>query len=306
MLSGDEGHVENGAGPNDVGLSRQHIISARGEPAPPRVDHIDLYQLHEWDADTPLEALSTLEARPVRKGPLRRLSNFSGWHLMKALAITDQRNLERVVSQQIYYSLQAREAEYELVPISIDQGIGILVWSPLAGGLLSGKYRRDAEAPKGSRHSTDWDEPPIRDWDQTYDLIETLVEVGAHHGVSAARVALAYLLRKPGVTSLIIAARNEEQLADNLEAVNLNLSDDEMQTLDAISAPPMILSVLAPTTHGCRSPLQRCRPVAARATSPGRARSRLILLTEGRPLDPTRSTHSPAVQQPRRLGRPSA
>ena len=232
-----------GPGPNDVGLSRNHIISQlEASLRRLRADHIDLYQLHEWDGTTPLEetldALDTL----VQSGKVRYVgvSNFSGWHLMKALAITDRHNLERVVSQQIYYSLQAREAEYELVPISVDQGIGILVWSPLAGGLLSGKYRRDAQPPKGSRHSTDWDEPPIRDWDHTHDLIETLVEIGAHHGVSAARVALAYLLRKPAVTSLIIAARNEEQLADNLEAVNLHLSDEEMHTLDAISAPPII------------------------------------------------------------------
>jgi aryl-alcohol dehydrogenase-like predicted oxidoreductase len=159
---------------------------------------------------------------------------------MKALAISDRANLERFASQQIYYSLQAREAEYELIPISIVQGVGILVWSPLAGGLLSGKYRRDAQAPAGSRHSTDWSEPPIRDWEQLYDLIETLIEVGDHHGVSAARVALADLLQKPGVTSLVIAARTEEQLADNLEAATLELTSSEVDQLGTISAPPLL------------------------------------------------------------------
>jgi aryl-alcohol dehydrogenase-like predicted oxidoreductase len=232
-----------GPGPNDVGLSRHHIISQlEASLRRLRTDYIDLYQLHEWDGSTPLEeTLDTLDAL-VQSGKVRYIgaSNFSGWHLMKALALADHSNLERLVSQQIYYSLQARDAEYELIPISIDQGVGILVWSPLAGGLLSGKYRRDAESPAGSRHSTDWSEPPIRDWEQTYDLIEVLIEIGGQQGVSAARVALAYLLRKPGVTSLVVGARTVEQLDDNLQAVALNLSRSEMDRLDAMSAPPLL------------------------------------------------------------------
>jgi aryl-alcohol dehydrogenase-like predicted oxidoreductase len=159
---------------------------------------------------------------------------------MKALGTADRAGLPRFVSQQIYYSLQAREAEYELIPLAVDQGLGVLVWSPLAGGLLSGKYRRDREAPAGSRQLTDWDEPPVYDQEGLYDIVETLVSVGEEHGVSAAQVALAYLLGKPAVTSLVIGARTAEQLADNLAAAALSLSDTERARLDKASAPPLI------------------------------------------------------------------
>ena len=200
--------------PNDAGLSRHHII--KGAEASLRrlgTDHIDLYQVHGWDGQTPLE--ETLEALDslVRSGKVRYIgsSNFSAWHLMKALAVSDRRGLARFVSQQIYYSLQARDAESELVPVSIDQGLGILVWSPIAGGLLSGKYRRHgAEAAEGSRHlSGEWDEPPIHDEDKLYDTIELLVEIGSARGVSAAQVALAYTIGKPAVTSVIVSRLDE-------------------------------------------------------------------------------------------------
>ena len=149
--------------------------------------------------------------------------------------------MPRFVSQQIYYSLQARDAETELVPVSIDQGLGILVWSPIAGGLLSGKYRRQgADAPEGSRHlSGDWDEPPIYDRDKLYDTIEVLVEIGSARGVSAAQIALAYLIGKPAVTSVIVGARTEEQLSDNLASAELALTDEEVSRLDAVSAEPL-------------------------------------------------------------------
>jgi aryl-alcohol dehydrogenase-like predicted oxidoreductase len=158
---------------------------------------------------------------------------------MKALGISAARHLERFASQQIYYSLQARDAETELVPVAIDQGLGILVWSPLAGGLLSGKYRRGVEAPAGSRHLTDWSEPPVHDEDKLYDTIELAVKIGESHGVSAARVSLAYLLRKPAVTSLIVGARTPAQLSDNLAAADLRLSDDEVAALDDVSGEPL-------------------------------------------------------------------
>src|ERR1700676_3322925 len=144
-----------GGGPNDAGLSRHHLISAcEASLRRLQTDHIDLYQLHGWDGQTPLEeTLDALETL-VRSGKVRYVgcSNFSGWHIMKAMAIAERDRLPRFVCQQIYYSLQARDAEYELIPLSVDQGIGILVWSPLAGGLLSGKYRRGRTAPEGSRH----------------------------------------------------------------------------------------------------------------------------------------------------------
>jgi aryl-alcohol dehydrogenase-like predicted oxidoreductase len=235
--------MEMGPGPNDAGLSRHHIIT--GCEASLRrlgTDHIDLYQVHEWDGHTPLE--ETLEALDllVRSGKVRYVgaSNYTSWQLMKALATADRAGLPRFVSQQIYYSLQAREAEYELIPLAIDQGLGVLVWSPLAGGLLTGKYRRDRQAPAGSRQLTDWNEPPVYDQEGLYDIVEILVGIGEERGVSAAQVALAYILGKPAITSLVIGARTAEQLADNLAAASLSLTDAERARLDKASAPPLI------------------------------------------------------------------
>ena len=230
-------------GPNEGGASRFHIIrECEDSLRRLRTDYIDLYQIHEWDGETPLdetlEALDTL----VRSGKVRYIgcSNYSGWHLMKALAISDRRNYVRYVSQQIYYSLQARDAEYELVPTSLDQGLGILVWSPLAGGLLSGKYRRGQSGPEGSRHLNNWGEPPIHDEDQLYNIIDALIEIGSNHKVSAAQIALAYLLGRPGVTSLVIGARSEEQLKDNLGAANVKLTAEERARLDKASQPRLL------------------------------------------------------------------
>lgn len=242
VLLATKARMPMGEGPNDAGLSRHHLIEAcEASLRRLRTDHIDLYQVHEWDGQTPLEeTLDTLDGL-VRAGKVRYIgcSNYAGWQLLKALGISDRLRLQRFVSQQIYYSLQAREAEYELVPASLDQGLGILVWSPLAGGLLSGKYRRDAQ-PEEGRQLTDWDEPPVRDPDQLYDVVDALVEIGEAHGVSAAQVALAYTLGRPGVTSVIIGARREEQLVDNLAAADLELTADERARLDAISAPPLL------------------------------------------------------------------
>jgi aryl-alcohol dehydrogenase-like predicted oxidoreductase len=231
-----------GEGPNDAGLSRHHII--RGAEASLRrlgTDWIDLYQVHEWDGHTPLdETLSALDTL-VKSGKVRYIgaSNYTGWQLMKALGVAERHDYEGFVSQQIYYSLQARDAEDELVPLSIDQGVGILVWSPIAGGLLSGKYRRGVDAPEGSRHLGDWNEPPIYDEDKLYNTIEKLVGIGEAHGVSAAQVALAWLIAKPGVTSVIVGARTEEQLRDNLASAELTLSADEIDQLDEVSAQPL-------------------------------------------------------------------
>ncbi len=231
-----------GDGPNDAGLSRHHIIRA-AEASLRRLgtDYIDLYQVHEWDGQTPLEeTLSALDSL-VQSGKVRYIgaSNYAAWHLIKALWTSDRNGLQRFVSQQIYYSLQAREAENELVPVSIDQGLGILVWSPIAGGLLSGKYRRGVDAPAGSRHLSDWSEPPVHDEDKLYNTIETLVEIGSARGVSAAQVALAYTIGKAAVTSVIVGARTEDQLADNLASAELDLSVEEVAQLDAVSAQPL-------------------------------------------------------------------
>jgi aryl-alcohol dehydrogenase-like predicted oxidoreductase len=230
-------------GPNEGGASRFHIIrECEDSLRRLRTDYIDLYQIHEWDGETPLD--ETLEAFDtlVRSGKVRYIgcSNYSGWHLMKTLAISDRRNYVRYVSQQIYYSLQARDAEYELVPISLDQGLGILVWSPLAGGLLSGKYRRGQTAPDGSRHLNNWGEPPIHDEDQLYNIIDALVEIAGNHKVSPAQISLAYMLGRPGVTSLIIGARSEEQLKDNLGAADVKLTAEERARLDKASQPRLL------------------------------------------------------------------
>ena len=231
-----------GEGPNDAGLSRHHIIrSAENSLRRLQTDHIDLYQLHEWDGQTPLEETLGALDDLVRSGKVRYVgaSNYAAWHLMKALGVSERRGLEHFVSQQIYYSLQNRDAEAELVPVSIDQGLGILVWSPLAGGLLSGKYGRGVQAPEGSRHLSEWDEPPVNDEDKLYDTIETAVEIGKARGVSAAQVSLAWTLAKPAVTSLIVGARTPEQLRDNLAAADLELSAEEIARLDEVSGEPL-------------------------------------------------------------------
>ena len=259
VLLATKARMAMGDGPNDAGLSRHHLIRAC-EASLRRLgtDHIDLYQVHEWDGQTPLE--ETLEALDdlQRAGKIRYAgcSNYAGWQLAKALGISERRGLARFVSQQVYYSLQSRDAEYELVPAGLDQGVGMLVWSPLAGGLLSGKYRRGQDGPAGARHLTDWNEPPVRDEEQTYDVIEAAVEVGAAHGVSAAQVALAWLLGRPGVSSLVIGARTDEQLADNLAAAQLELSAEERARLDALSAPPLIY----PHWHQAKTAVDRLGP----------------------------------------------
>jgi aryl-alcohol dehydrogenase-like predicted oxidoreductase len=248
-----------GRGPNDAGLSRHHIIS--GCEASLRrlgTDHIDLYQVHEWDGLTPLEeTLRALESL-VAAGKVRYVgaSNYASWQLMKALGTAERLGLPQFVSQQIYYSLQAREAEYELIPLAVDQGLGVLVWSPLAGGLLSGKYRRNHEAPAGSRQLTEWDEPPVYDQEGLYDIIEVLVSIGEQRGVSAAQIALAYILAKPAVTSLVIGARTDEQLADNLAAASLSLTEAELAELDKASALPLIY----PYWHQARTASDRLSP----------------------------------------------
>jgi aryl-alcohol dehydrogenase-like predicted oxidoreductase len=259
VLLATKARMPMGDGPNDAGLSRQHLIEAcEASLRRLRTDHIDLYQVHEWDGQTPLEeTLDTLDGL-VRAGKVRYVgcSNYAGWQLTKALGISDRLGLQRFASQQIYYSLQARDAEYELVPVSLDQGVGILVWSPLAGGLLTGKYRRDQPDPEVGRQLTDWNEPPVRDREQLYDIVEVLVEIAGSRGVSPAQVALAYTLGRPGVTSVIVGARVEEQLADNLKAAELALTDEERARLDAASALPL----LYPYWHQAKTAADRLSP----------------------------------------------
>jgi aryl-alcohol dehydrogenase-like predicted oxidoreductase len=244
LLLSTKVRMNMGDGPNDAGLSRHHIIS--GCDASLRrlgTDHIDIYHVHEWDGHTRLEETMSALNSLVEAGKVRYLaaSNYAGWQLMKALAVADAHGFERFAAQQIYYSLEARDAEYELVPLSVDQGLGILVWSPLAGGLLSGKYRRDASPSGETRQlSGEWSEPPVRDQEKLYDTIELLVDVASGHGASPAQVALAWLLGRPAVTSLVIGARTDDQLRDNLGAASLALTADERAALDKVSAPDLV------------------------------------------------------------------
>ncbi len=248
-----------GDSPNMAGLSRHHIISGcEASLRRLKTDHIDLYQVHEWDGQTSLEeTLGALE-HLLDSGKVRYVgaSNYAGWQLMKALGIGEREHLPRFVSQQIYYSLQERSAEYELIPLALDQGLGTLVWSPLAGGLLSGKYRRGQDAPQGSRHLTDWDEPPVYDEDGLYDTIDVLVEIAQAHDVSAAQVALAWLLARPSVSSVIVGARTDEQLADNLQAAELELSAQEHSRLEEVSRPDL----LYPYWHQRKTAADRLSP----------------------------------------------
>ena len=248
-----------GPGPNDAGLSRHHVVRAC-EASLRRLgmDHIDLYQVHEWDGQTPLEeTLGALELL-VDQGKVRYVgcSNYTAWQMVKALGIARLRDLPSFVSTQIYYSLQERSVEVEVLPACLDQGVGVLVWSPLAGGLLSGKYRRGQDGPEGSRHLTEWNEPPMYDEDRLYDTVDVLVEVAEGHGVSAAQVALAWLLARPGVSSVVLGARTEEQLADNLAAAELRLGDDELRRLDDVSRPPLVY----PLWHQVASAADRLGP----------------------------------------------
>jgi len=243
VLIASKARFPMGDGTNDRGSSRHHILRAC-EASLKRLntDYLDLYQLHQWDGQTPLE--ETLRALDdlVSSGKVRYVgvSNFSAWHVMKTLGVAQASHYIRPVSQQIHYTLQAREAEYELLPAAQDQGLGTLVWSPLAGGLLSGKYRRNQAAPEGTRHLADWGEPPVRDENALYDVVDVLVDIAEARGVSAAQIALAWLIARPQVTSVIVGARNDTQLQDNLKAADITLTTEETEKLNAVSQLPLL------------------------------------------------------------------
>jgi aryl-alcohol dehydrogenase-like predicted oxidoreductase len=243
MLVATKVRFAMGDGPNDEGLSRHHIVTqCEASLKRLRTDHIDLYQLGEWDGLTPLDETLDAVDTLVRSGKVRYvgISNFTGWQLMKTMDVARTNRMVRPIAQQIHYSLETRDAEYELIPASIDQGLGVLVWSPLSGGLLSGKYRRNQNPTEGGRHLNDWHVPPIVNRDKLYDKVEVLIQIAEGRGVSAAEVALAWLLGRPGVTSLIVGARTEDQLRTNLRAAELILSAEERALLDAVSLPALL------------------------------------------------------------------
>lgn len=245
--------------PNGAGSSRHHILrSVEASLRRLGTDYIDLYQLHAWDGLVPLD--ETLEALDglVRAGKVRYIgcSNYSAWHLMKALGIAEHRGFERFASQQIYWSLVGRDAERELVPAAVDQGLGTLVWGPLAGGLLTGKYRRGVTPSSAARHLTEWDEPPMYDEDKVYDVIDVVVDVAAAHNVPPAQVPLAWLLAKPAVSSVIVGARDHSQIAQTLAAVDLELDAGELARLDAASSSPLPY----PLWHQAKTVRERLSP----------------------------------------------
>ena len=228
-----------GDGPLDAGTSRYRLV-ASVDAALKRLntDYIDLLQLHAFDAFTPIdEVLSTLDAL-VRAGKLRYVgaSNFSGWHLMKSLGIAERHGWPRYVAHQVYYSLVGRDYESELMPLALDQGVGALVWSPLGWGRLTGKIRRGQPLPANSRlHETAQFGPPVDD-DKLYAIVDALDVVATETGRSVPQVAIAWLLARPSVSSVIIGARDETQLRDNLGAVGWSLSPDQIARLDKASA----------------------------------------------------------------------
>ncbi|HEV8479871.1 MAG TPA: aldo/keto reductase [Candidatus Eisenbacteria bacterium] len=229
--------------PNQVGLSRRHIRwSVEQSLRRLGTDYIDLYQVHAWDAKTPLEeTLSTLDDL-VREGKVRYIgaSNFTGWQLAKALGVSERRGWERFVTLQPLYNLMNRELENELLPLSRDQGLGVLVWSPLAGGFLSGKYRRGAERPKGARRE-DGEKAYLQfDEERGFKIVDELEKIGKAHGGTVAQAALNWVAAREGVSSVIIGARTPAQLGDNLKALQWDLTPEEIASLDALSEPPRL------------------------------------------------------------------
>lgn len=232
-----------GPSPNDVGLSRKHILeSCDASLRRLGTDWIDLYQVHSFDPRSPLE--ETLRALDdlVRVGKVRYIgaSNYAGWQLMKALAVSDAQHLERFVTLQALYSLISRDLELELVPLCLDQKLGILTWSPLGGGFLTGKYRRGKPRPQGARRSEPAGQFLQFDEQRGFDIVDELERIAADHAATITQAALNYLLRKPAVSSVIIGARTPEQLADNLKTTSWETTAEEVARLDALSAPPRV------------------------------------------------------------------
>ncbi len=224
--------------PNDVGSSRFHIIkSCEASLKRLNTDYVDIYTMHGFDARTPVEETVRALDNLVQSGKVRYVvcSNFSGWHLMKSLAVADRYGWTRYVGHQAYYSLVGREYEWELMPLALDQKVGTLVWSPLAGGRLSGKFRRDNPNPAGSRIAQGAGEGPALPEDWFYHLVDEVDAVAAETGKTFSQVALNWLLQRPTISTVIIGARNEEQLKQNLGAAGWNLSVEQVKRLDIAS-----------------------------------------------------------------------
>ncbi|MCX5481505.1 aldo/keto reductase [Kaistia geumhonensis] len=228
-----------GPGPNDRGASRGHIMDAvKASLKRLGTDYIDLYQIHGFDPLTPVEETVRALDDLVRQGHVRYVgvSNWAAWQIMKAVGLADAKGWARVASLQAYYTIAGRDLEREIAPLLQAEGVGLMVWSPLAGGLLSGKYQRDGSGPDGSRRAS-FDFPPVNR-DRAFDAVDAMRAIAEAKSASVPQIALAYLLKKPFVTSVIIGAKSADQLADNLGAVAIDLSTEDMATLDAVSALP--------------------------------------------------------------------
>lgn len=225
-----------GPGPNEAGNSRAHIMnSVKASLKRLQVDYIDLYQLHNVDTVTPIEeSLATLDIL-VRQGLVRYIgvSNWSAWQIARAIGHSERLNIAKIATSQNYYTLAGRDIERELVPLINSEKLGLLVWSPLAGGLLSGKFSRDKQGEDGSRRTT-FDFPPVA-MDHAYAVIEVMERIGQQKGVSVARIALAWLLHQSHVTSVIVGAKTIKQLDDSIGSIEVSLSPDELAELDAVS-----------------------------------------------------------------------
>ncbi|HEV7578782.1 MAG TPA: aldo/keto reductase [Caldimonas sp.] len=230
---------ETGGGANERGATRSHIIAALKESLRRlQLDHVDLYQIHGFDPATPIEETVRALDTMVEHGHVRYVgvSNWAAWQITKALGISERLGLARFQTLQAYYTIAGRDLERELVPMLQSEGVGLMVWSPLAGGFLSGKYGRDQQGEAGSRR-TAFDFPPV-DKERAYDVIDVMREIGAARKVSVAQIALAWLLHQPAVTSVIIGAKKAEQLADNIAATEVSLDAGELARLDDVSRLP--------------------------------------------------------------------
>jgi aryl-alcohol dehydrogenase-like predicted oxidoreductase len=230
---------ETGPGANARGNTRSHILDGvKASLKRLQVDHIDLYQVHGFDAATPVEETVRALDQLVRHGHVRYVgvSNWAAWQIVKALGVAERLGLSRFESLQAYYTVAGRDLERELIPMLASEGVGLMVWSPLAGGLLSGKFARDQKGQEGSRRTT-FDFPPVHR-ERAYDCIDAMRPIAQAQGVSVAQIALAWLLHQPQVTSVIVGAKRPDQLADNLAATQVKLSDDDLRVLDAVSRLP--------------------------------------------------------------------
>ena len=244
VIISTKGTFRTGPGPNDLGSSRQYLIRAvDASLSRLGTDYIDLYQLHGFDAITPVEEVLGTLNELVRAGKIRYIgcSNFSGWHLMKSLSVSERYGLTRYVAHQAYYSLVGREYEWELMPLALDQKVGAVVWSPLGWGRLTGKIRRSQPLPSSSRLTSKvaFDAGPQISDELLFKVIDTLDEVAKETGKTIPQIALNWLLQRPSVANIIVGARNETQLRENLGAVGWNLSKEQTAKLDAASSTPL-------------------------------------------------------------------